>query len=227
MSTEEFWNVAKPMIDVTEKHPFLVAMVDGTLKEENFKYYVVQDTLYLKEFADCLTRLSKSASTPEDAKQLEHFAHDAEHAELDLHNSFFKEWNISAEGATEMPNCLLYTSYMKRIVATKSHAHGLATLLPCFWVYMHVGKCMLKLREELGDSVKRPPQFDAWIDMYGGEEFEKEVTTYIAMVEAAIKKADEKTVKEMQDCFLMCCKLEHMFWDQADTLLKWPDLGGL
>mmetsp|Transcript_9729 Transcript_9729/g.19446 ORF Transcript_9729/g.19446 Transcript_9729/m.19446 type:complete len:127 (+) Transcript_9729:488-868(+) len=122
-----------------------------------------------------------------------------------------------------MPNTLLYTSYMSRIVATRCHAEGLAVLLPCFWVYMHVGKCMLKLREELGDSVKRSPQFDAWIDMYGGEEFEKEVNDYIAMVDEAAKEVDEETLEKMEGHFIMSCKLEHMFWDQAQNLMQWPD----
>jgi len=71
-------------------------------------------------------------------------------------------------------------------------------------------------------SVQRPPQFDAWIDMYGGEDFEKEVREYIAMVDAACATADEATLIEMQKHFTMCCKLEHMFWDQAEQLMEWP-----
>ena len=154
MSSQKFWDEAASMIAVTEKHPFLVAMVDGTLESENFKYYVVQDALYLQDFADCLRRLAKSVpgGNKEDSDRLNEFAKGAEEDEISLHNSFFKEWDISADGVEQMPNCLLYTSFMKRIVATKSHAEGLAALLPCFWVYMHVGKCMLKLREELGDT---------------------------------------------------------------------------
>jgi thiaminase (transcriptional activator TenA) len=153
MSAQDFWDAAAPWIAVTEKHPFLVAMVDGTLAKENFQYYVVQDALYLKDFANCLVRLSQNCTDGSVfAKQrLEDFAKGAEQAELSLHKSFFVDWNISADGVEQMPNCLLYTSYMKRVVATECHAHGLAVLLPCFWVYMHVGKCMLKLRDELGD----------------------------------------------------------------------------
>lgn len=151
-ASQAFWDAAAPMIAVTEKHPFLVAMVDGTLAKDNFQYYVVQDAMYLQDFADCLRRLAQNPGVSEtDSKRLDAFAKGAEDAEMALHNSFFKEWNISAEGVEQMPNCLLYTSYMKRIVVTKSHAQGLAVLLPCFWVYMHVGKCMLKLRDELGD----------------------------------------------------------------------------
>ena len=51
MSAQEFWNAALPLIKVIEQHPFLVSMVDGTLPEENFEYYIIQDALYLHDFA--------------------------------------------------------------------------------------------------------------------------------------------------------------------------------
>lgn len=238
------------MIAVTEKHPFLVSMVDGTLKEENFKYYVVQDALYLKDFADCLRRVGDKAPTPEDKQRLVDFAKGAEECELELHNSFFKEWKIESPEASmqddplqQMPNCLLYTSYMKRVVTTESYAQGLAVLLPCFWVYMHVGHVMLKLRESLDSAnangaTTRKPQYDAWIDMYAGDEFEKEVTDYIGMVNAECERIQSKdsdytyetakaTLERMQQHFIAGCKLEHMFWDQASNCLQWPEIGGL
>lgn len=111
---------------------------------------------------------------------------------------------------------------MIRIVSTRPLAEGLAVLLPCFWVYMHVGKCMLKLRDELGDSVERPPEFDAWIDMYAGGEFEKVVTDYIAIVDDVAKGVDSETLKRMEEHFIMSCKMEHLFWDQASDLMRWP-----
>jgi thiaminase/transcriptional activator TenA len=151
-TSQSFWDAAAPMIAATEKHPFLVAMVDGTLTKESFQYYAVQDAMYLQDFADCLRRLAQNVGLSEtDSKRLDAFAKSAEQFEMSLHDSFFKEWNISADGIEQMPNSLLYTSYMKRIVATKSHAQGLAVMLPCYWVYMHIGTCMLKLRDELGD----------------------------------------------------------------------------
>jgi thiaminase/transcriptional activator TenA len=245
MRAQSFWDAAAPMIAVTESHPFLVAMVDGTLPEENFRYYVVQDALYLQDFADCLRRLASSAPTTEDSARLEAFARGAEEAEMCLHKSFFVEWDISADGAEQMPHCLLYTSYMKRVVTTRSHAQGLAVLLPCFWVYMHVGKCMLKLRDKLGDTVTRPAPYDAWIDMYAGDDFEREVEDYIAMVDSSCERIrssqldgeaaenDDATasataeLEEMERHFLMSCRLEHMFWDQASTCMKWQEIGGM
>mmetsp|Transcript_17066 Transcript_17066/g.16494 ORF Transcript_17066/g.16494 Transcript_17066/m.16494 type:complete len:229 (-) Transcript_17066:90-776(-) len=221
---QEFWSAARSLIAVTEKHPFLVSMVDGSLQSENFQYYVVQDALYLEDFAACLRRLASNEKDEKNSERLMEFAKGAEEAEMSLHKSFFTKWGIDAAGAKAMPNTLLYTSYMMKVIATRPHAEGLAVLLPCFWVYMHVGKCMLKLRDELGESVNRCPQYDAWIDMYAGDEFEKEVKDYIAMVDAAAQTVDLSTRKLMKEHFIMSCKLEHMFWDQANALMQWPDI---
>mmetsp|Transcript_4886 Transcript_4886/g.6338 ORF Transcript_4886/g.6338 Transcript_4886/m.6338 type:complete len:247 (+) Transcript_4886:117-857(+) len=237
MSVQDFWNASKSLIEVTEKHPFLVAMVNGTLDMESFRYYVIQDALYLDDFGDCLHRLASHKDIPAaESEQLHEFAVGAEMAEKDLHNSFFKQWNIlpkdnSHNGSSgnsdvdqQMPNTLLYTSFLHRVVATRPHAEGLAALLPCFWVYMHVGKCMLKLRDDLGETVQRPPQFDAWIDMYAGEEFETAVNDYIALADSYCQTADAETLQRMQEHFVLCCKLEHMFWDQAYTKMEWPSI---
>ena len=82
---------------------------------------------------------------------------------------------------------------------------------------------MLKLREKLGDSVERPPEFDAWIDMYSGEGFEKVVNDYKAIVDDMSKGVDSETLKRMEEHFIMSCKLEHLFWDQANDLARWPE----
>lgn len=223
--TDVLWKEAEPIIKVTERHPFLTAMVYGTLPESNFIYYVLQDALYLKSFAECLRILSEKAEVePKDSERLKEFAVAAEEAELSLHNSFFKKWQIDSSLATEMPNTLLYTSYILRIVSTRDYAEGLAVLLPCFWVYMHVGKCMLRLRSELGDAVQRYPQFDEWIDMYSGDEFEKHVNEYIAIVNSVAAGVDDGKFNLMKQHFLIACKLEHMFWDQAMSLMQWPSI---
>lgn len=60
--------------------------------------------------------------------------------------------------------------------------------------------------------------------MYGGEEFQSEVRDYIALVDKACETANDETVEQMEKHFVMCCKLEHMFWDQANALMDWPDL---
>ena len=216
------------MIGITEKHEFLVSMVNGTLAEENFRYYVIQHALYLTDYAECFRILARNSGVSQsDGYRLMAFAKGAEEDEKELHRSFFKDWKITgADEAKAMPNTLLYTSYLLQVCSTRSHAEGLAAMLPCMWIYWHVGKCMLALREELNKAGNRKavPAYDAWIDLYASEEFEKEVKDYIGLVDQAIADADDETIARMQDRFNMTCRLEHMFWDQAHSLMDWPEL---
>ena len=225
--SEQMWNEAQSIITATENHTFLTSMVDGTLSKEKFVYYVKQDAIYLNDYAECLSRLSEKCPNQTHAKRLKEMAKGAEKDEKDMHRSFFKKWKINDdEEVKAMPNTLLYTSYILRIVSLKPYAEGLAVLLPCFWVYMHVGKKMLNLRKALGDSVSRSPEFDAWIDMYASDEFEKDVTDYRSIVDDFVDSSDcdEGMIKKMKHHFVRCCQLEHMFWDQAEELIQWPGL---
>lgn len=223
--TDSFWKAAEPIIQITERHPFLVAMVNGTLSLPSFMYYAVQDALYLKNFGDCLIILSKKKEAfQKDSKCLIELARKAEEAKMWLHTSFFKKWQIDTTGIDEKPHTLLYTSYLLRVVS-RDYEEGLAVLLPCFWVYMHVGKCMLNMREELSGSVQRCPLFDDWIDMYAGEDYENYVCYYIRLVDSIARHASNKKLNLMSKHFLMSCKLEHMFLDQALSLMQWPCIG--
>ena len=164
--TKRFWNAAADLIAVTEKHPFLVAMVDGTLDIDPFKYYVVQDAIYLTSFAACLNLLGdKLEASGHDAhsKRMRELAVGAEEDEKALHRGVFKQLDIEATSEA-MPHTLLYTANMTSVVATRPAAEGLVSLLPCFWIYWHVGKKMLELRDRLGETVGRPSSYDAWID---------------------------------------------------------------
>jgi len=219
--TTAMWEQAIDCISATETHPFLMAMLDGSLDMASFKYYILQDSHYLKLFGAALRLLSQSKSaTPEDAKALQGFADGADFAERGLHDSFFKSWNCAVSDASPCPNNLLYTSYLTSVVATEGHAEGLAVLLPCFWVYMHVGQRLLEARS--ASTAKRPEEFDRWIDMYGGEEFGKAVTAYRDMVEKAAEGASEETRKRMAEHFCKCCELEWMFWAAAIDQQAWP-----
>ena len=91
---QSFWDAAAPLISSTERHPFLVSMVDGTLNLENFQYYVIQDALYLTDFAACLHLLGDKMANVNEvvSHRLHRFAIGAEQDEKELHRSFFKRY---------------------------------------------------------------------------------------------------------------------------------------
>ena len=61
--TANLWTTAEPIFDAILAHPFLRGITDGSLPEEKFRFYVQQDSLYLREYARCLATASVKAPT--------------------------------------------------------------------------------------------------------------------------------------------------------------------
>jgi len=49
--TEELYRAARPIWDAQVEHPFVQGIANGSLDEQIFKRWILQDYLYLKEFA--------------------------------------------------------------------------------------------------------------------------------------------------------------------------------
>ena len=49
--TESLWVSVGDIYDKILRHPFILELTEGTLDEEAFRFYVVQDALYLKDYA--------------------------------------------------------------------------------------------------------------------------------------------------------------------------------
>ena len=171
--TSAMWAGADASVRASAKHPFLLAMLDGTLQPSKFEYYIRQDSKYLLDFGLALRRLAALAGDEEEALALNNFADGADIAERSLHASFFAAWGLGEDALAkdeQAPTTLAYTSFLLRCVAD-GYREGLAALLPCFWVYHDVGVKMLELRATTYRDATRAPQLDAWIDMYGGDAF--------------------------------------------------------
>ena len=62
--TDELWQSIETIYASILRHPFLRGLTDGALPRESFRFYTVQDALYLREFARALS--IAAARAPED-----------------------------------------------------------------------------------------------------------------------------------------------------------------
>jgi thiaminase (transcriptional activator TenA) len=164
--TGELWHGIVGIYGAILAHPFLAGLTDGSLPQDAFAFYVVQDALYLRRYAEALAAV---ASRAPDTAGTEMFARHAAGVavEAKLHDSLLADLGIDPEsaGATEAaPTTLAYTSYLLATVRGGSYAEGVGAVLPCYWIYWEVGKELL--RRGSPDS-----RYQRWIDTYGGEEF--------------------------------------------------------
>ncbi len=67
--TGELWSAAEPIFRNVITHPFLTGLTDGTLDRAAFRFYIVEDSHYLTEFARVLSvAASKAPKDPLDRR---------------------------------------------------------------------------------------------------------------------------------------------------------------
>jgi len=212
--SEEAWATALPTYKKILEQPFIKGLIDGTLGNDKFVFYIQQDALYLAEYGKVLTGIASRLSNPEHIDAFIHFAGDSVAVEKALHETFVNK--IQSDIKPEpSPSCMLYTSYLLRQLAISPIEVILAAVLPCFWIYKEVGDYILQ------NQTKEENPYQAWINTYGGEDFEESVRTAIAICDEMAEKCTEEQRKAMTNAYVMCSKMEWMFWDSAWRMEKW------
>jgi thiaminase/transcriptional activator TenA len=216
--THTLWQEVAPIRDAILAHPFLNALAQGTLEKPAFERYIMQDSLYLAEYARTLALAAARAPSLEARLEFSDGAKVAVEVEQALHQGFFRHFGLSpaqVHGAKPNPTCLAYTSYLNALAATRSYEVLVAGILPCFWVYWEVG-VHIKARAQTGNP------YQAWIDTYADPSFGATTKRVIALVDAAAQQANPQTYAEMAEAFATATRYEWMFWHAAYSDEHWP-----
>jgi thiaminase/transcriptional activator TenA len=141
--TADLWAAASPIFAAILEHPFLRGLTDGSLPEERFRFYVKQDSLYLREYARCLALASAKAPTGSWCEMFAAHAQSALNVERSLHEAYFAAWGLApgdVEATPPTPTTLAYTSYLLRVAGVGTFEELIGAILPCYWIYWEVGK---------------------------------------------------------------------------------------
>src|ERR1700719_3876876 len=113
--TSELWNAVSPIYAAILRHPFLAGLTDGSLPREAFRFYAVQDALYLREFARGLSVAAARAPREEWSSMRNEHAAGPLRVERPLHESCLKEFGLSPEAVAATPLAPVipaYSSYL-------------------------------------------------------------------------------------------------------------------
>jgi thiaminase/transcriptional activator TenA len=215
---DRMWAAMQPIYARILAHPFLSGLADGSLPRESFRHYVVQDALYLVDYARALALVG--AKAPDDVTIAMFAAHarGALEVERSLHEGLLKELGVAPEAlraAASGPTTLAYTSYLLRSCHQGSFAEGLAAVLPCYWIYAEVGAALLARSSP--DAL-----YARWIGTYGGEEFARIVAEVLALVDRTGAAASAPEQAAMREHVVTTSRYEWMFWDASWRREEWP-----
>jgi thiaminase/transcriptional activator TenA len=212
------WRAVSPTYAAIVQHPFLRGLVDGSLSTDRFRFYVIQDSHYLRGFSRALALTGARARTSDETVLFAGSAANAIAVEQALHAGFIAELGLDESTVAATPRTPTTTAYVDFVLAhasTGSFAEAVSGVLACYWIYAEVGA-------ELIAQGSSSPRYQRWIDTYGSEEFQTTVAGVLDVVDVLGREVGSREVDRMHELFAAGCRYEWMFWDAAWRCETWP-----
>jgi thiaminase/transcriptional activator TenA len=216
--TKELWAAMEPIYAAILEHPFVRGLTDGRLPRESFRFYAVQDALYLREFARALSVAAARAPEDDWIIMFNEHAANALRVERALHEGFFREFGLTPEAVAATPLAPVNQAYTSYLLATAYGApfhENVAALLPCYWIYWEVGKAL----ERAGSP---EPLYARWISTYASDEFGAVVRAVLVAVDSVAARLGAAERDAMRRHALTTTRYEWMFWDMGYRQERWP-----
>jgi thiaminase (transcriptional activator TenA) len=197
------------------EHPFTTAMADASLPQPAFRHYLVQDYLFLIEFARAYALAVYKAPQLADMREAAAGLSAILDVEMNLHVKLCAGWGLSPadlERATPAAETLAYTRY---VLDTGMRGDLLAlkvALAPCVIGYAEIA---VRLAAAAASSGAANP-FRVWIDEYAGAAYQK----VAAKARADLDRLAERYLTpareaELVAIFKEATRLEADFWEMG------------
>ena len=212
--SDQLRDEAQPIWQKIYANPFLKEIVQGTLPLESFRYYLVQDYLYLEGFGRAVAlALARAPNT----SILEHLSRRViTPIERPLHQKLMPLVGLSPESAQEFsraPTNLAYINHMITTAALGRAGQTAAALLPCPWTYHEIGS--------LFEPVEHPV-YSQWFSPYKEGLLEESTAAWRALLDQEAEGASSKEKQAMREAFLTSSRYEYLFWEMAYKRESWP-----
>lgn len=218
--SDELFGIAEPLWAGQLQHPFVRGLGDGSLEEERFKRWVLQDYRYLKEFARVFAWAVAKADRLESMAWYSGVLDLTLNTEMELHRQYAARFGISTadlEAEPMWPTTRAYTDFLVRTSADGDMLDLLAALLPCAWGYVYIAR---RLAE------REPPEdqrYADWIEQYASQEFADALDWLRAELDRLSEGIGGDKVDRVKDIFLTSTRYEGLFWDMCWNGESWAD----
>ena len=196
-------------------HAFVRGLGDGSLAEAAFRNYLVQDYLFLIQFARAHALAAYKSRTLADM----HAARGGLGAILDemgLHLRVCERWGLSAadvEATEEQQATVAYTRFVLDVGMSGDLLDLQVALIPCTLGYAEIGR---RLTPDGIDAIPAGHPYRDWIAEYSGAPFQQAGEAAHAWLDDLGRRyAGDNRYPELVGIFRKACRLESAFWQQG------------
>lgn len=211
---------AEPLWEKIHEHPFVRGIGDGTLPMEQFRFYMRQDYVFLKEYSRAIALAVVKAPGLEEMGRFADLLNATLNTEMALHRSFAGKFGVPAEeieATRPAPACKGYADFLMEAAFSGAFGEIAAAMLPCQWDYAVIGKRLA------GKGIpESAPLHAEWIKTYASEEFARLARWMRDMLDAAAEAAGPAERERMRARFLTGTRYEYLFWEISWRMEDWP-----
>ena len=194
--------------------PFLRRMADGTLDEECFKGYIVDDSLYLREYSKVFAWGMIHSNDMEEIRNYYSLLAFVNEAEDSTRRYYLKRYGLLDEEIQPLPlrpENRAYVDYM--LNAAKNADDAVDCMMACL-------PCMLSYGWIFGEMLKNVPAvqntpYARFVNDYAGERYESICKAWEAFTEKVCAGVSPEREAHCLEIFRTCSEHEHHFWEMA------------
>ena len=206
-------DAAASIWEACRKHPFVTGIGDGTLAVEKFQHFMLQDYLYLFDYARVFALGVVKARDPELMRTFAANVDAILDGEMKIHRAYMKRLGITEEQVFAVKPALdnlSYTNYMLSVASSGGPMEIVASILACSWSYAEIGQALATIPDAL-----EHPFYGEWIQGYSSEEYAATNQALIELMDSLAANATEEQIAYLTEVFVNCSRYELGFWDMS------------
>lgn len=204
---------AAPIWEECLNHPFVTGIGDGTLSVEKFQYFMLQDYLYLFDYARVFALGVVKARNHELMRTFSKNVDTILNGEMKIHRSYMARLGITEEQVFAVKPALdnlSYTNYMLSVAHAGGPVEIAASILACSWSYAEIGQALAAI-----PGAVEHPFYGEWIRGYASGEYAASNQALIELMDELAGDVTEEEFAVLSDIFVNCSRYELGFWEMS------------
>ncbi|MGI9400190.1 MAG: thiaminase II [Rhizobiaceae bacterium] len=204
-----------PEWETYTRHEFVLGMADGTLPKASFRHYLIQDYLFLIQFARAYGLAVYKANSLDRMREALNGLKAILEVEMLLHLKLCAEWGLSPEEVEKAPESLATMAYTRFVLEAGQSGDLLdlyVSLAPCMVGYAEIGKALASGEE--GNLSDNP--YKVWIEEYSSSEYQQLADDTIGLIDTLAEESfTERRYPRLRELFRQSTRLEADFWEMG------------
>lgn len=207
---DEIQLIVKPIWKKCLDVDFLKEMGKGTLSEDRFLNYIIQDSLYLRDYIRAHAMAMFKSRT---LKEMQAFYSVLGYVN-DIENStrlkYLTDVNLTDDDIEKFEKneaCKKYTDFLIMVSVEEDIPEILIAFIPCLLGYHEVFTLLLERYPQVMDSY-----FNELVYDYTSLDYKKKCEEWIVFVNEICEPLDENRKKKLKEIYIQSSKYELDFW---------------